>query len=48
MILRDAVVAAPPTIIDDPLGRWRVGFKDMFALVAGRFAQAVSRRRARM
>jgi len=33
---------------DDRLQRWRVGFDEMFALVAGRFAQADSRRRARM
>ena len=31
----------------DRLARWRSGFDDMFALVAGRFAQANSRRRAR-
>ncbi|MGQ0773138.1 MAG: IS701 family transposase [Pseudonocardiales bacterium] len=30
------------------MGRWRVGFEDVFALVAGRFAQVESRRRARM
>jgi SRSO17 transposase len=48
MTLQDNVVAAPPSIADDPLDRWRVGFKDMVALVAGRFAQAVSRHRARM
>ena len=34
--------------VDDRLERWRAGFEDMFALVAGRFAQAGSRRRARM
>ncbi len=48
MTLRDNAVAAPPTVTDDPLDRWRAGFKDMFALVAGRFAQVESRRRARM
>jgi SRSO17 transposase len=48
MTLQDNVVAAPPSIADDPLDRWRVGFRDMFAPVAGRFAQAVSRHRARM
>jgi hypothetical protein len=48
MTLQDNVVAAPSSIADDPLDRWRVGFRDMFALVAGRFAQAVSRHRARM
>lgn len=35
-------------VSDDRLARWRAGFDDMFALVAGRFAQADSRRRARM
>jgi len=34
--------------VDDRLQRWRAGFDEMFALVAGRFAQADSRRRARM
>ncbi len=48
MTLRDNVVAPSPTTTNDPLDRCRVGFKDMFALVAGRFAQAESRRRARM
>jgi hypothetical protein len=48
MTLQDNVVTASPTMTDDPLDRWQVGFKDMFALVAGRFAQAESRRRARM
>jgi SRSO17 transposase len=33
---------------EDRLARWRAGFEDMFALVAGRFAQADSRHRARM
>jgi SRSO17 transposase len=46
--LKDNAVAAPPTITDDPLDRWRAGLEEMFALVAGRFAQAGSRRRARM
>jgi SRSO17 transposase len=41
-------VAASPTVVDGRLGRWQAGFGDMFALVAGRFAQADSRRRARM
>lgn len=40
-------MAGPPTVADDPLDRWRAGFEEMFALVAGRFAQAGSRRRAR-
>ncbi|WP_442875948.1 IS701 family transposase [Amycolatopsis sp. NBC_01488] len=30
------------------MARWQAGFDDVFALVAGRFAQADSRRRARM
>jgi SRSO17 transposase len=46
--LKDNVVAASSVIIDDPLDRWRVGLEDMFALVAGRFAQVESRRRAKM
>jgi SRSO17 transposase len=36
------------TVVDDRLAVWKAGFDDMFALVAGRFAQADSRRRARM
>lgn len=36
------------TVLDDRLARWQAGFDDVFALVAGRFAQADSRRRARM
>jgi SRSO17 transposase len=40
-------VAASWTVVDDQLGRWRAGFDELFALVAGRFAQADSRRRAR-
>jgi SRSO17 transposase len=43
----DAVVASWP-VADDRLARWRAGFEDMFALVAGRFAQADSRRRGRL
>ncbi|MGH3863093.1 IS701 family transposase [Actinokineospora sp.] len=35
-------------MLDDRLARWQAGFDDVFALVAGRFAQADSRRRARM
>ena len=34
--------------VDDRLERWRAGFEDMVALAAGRFAQAESRRRARI
>jgi SRSO17 transposase len=46
--LEEDAVAASPVVADDRLERWRVGFADMFALVAGRFAQVGSRRRARM
>jgi SRSO17 transposase len=46
--LEDAAVAAPLAIDDDPLARWQAGFDDMFGLVAGRFAQVQSRRRARL
>jgi SRSO17 transposase len=46
--LEDDAMAAPLTIDDDPLARWRTGFDDMFGLVAGRFAQVQSRRRARL
>jgi SRSO17 transposase len=41
-------VAVSWTVLDDRLARWQAGFDDVFALVAGRFAQADSRRRARM
>jgi SRSO17 transposase len=41
-------VAAPQRVVDDPLARWRAGFDEMFALVAGRFAQVQSRQRARL
>jgi SRSO17 transposase len=41
-------VAVSWTVLDDRLVRWQAGFDDVFALVAGRFAQADSRRRARM
>ena len=46
--LEDDAVAAPLTIDDDPLARWQTGFDDMFGLVASRFAQVQSRRRARL
>jgi SRSO17 transposase len=46
--LEEDAVAASGTVVDDRLARWQAGFDDMFALVAGRFAQADSRRRARM
>jgi SRSO17 transposase len=42
------MVAAPPTVSDDQLTRWKTGFDDMFALVAGQFAQVQSRQRARL
>jgi SRSO17 transposase len=45
--LKDDEVAASVTVADDPLEWWRAGFDEMFALVAGRFAQAGSRWRAR-
>ncbi len=41
-------VAASLTVSDEGLLRWRLGFEDMFALVAGQFAQVESRRRAKM
>lgn len=46
--LDDDTEAAAFPVVDDRLARWRSGFDEMFALVAGRFAQADSRRRARM
>ena len=42
--LSDRAVAASPNI---DLAAWRAGFDDVFAGIAGRFAQAASRRRAR-
>lgn len=48
MCLKDNEVVAPPVAADDRLERWRAGLEDMFALVAGRFAQVESRRRGRM
>lgn len=45
--LEENTVAAPLTVADDLLARWQAGFDEMFALVAGHFAQAQSRRRAR-
>src|SRR3982074_2187304 len=48
MCLNDNAMAAPPSIADDRLERWRAGFDEVFSLVAGRFAQVESRRRARM
>jgi SRSO17 transposase len=42
------MAAAPPTLADDRMTRWRTGFDEMFALIAGRFAQVQSRQRARL
>jgi SRSO17 transposase len=42
--LSDQAVAAPPKL---DLAAWRAGFDEVFARIAGRFAQACSRRRAR-
>jgi SRSO17 transposase len=42
--LSDQAVAAPPRI---DLAAWRAGFYEVFARIAGRFAQACSRKRAR-
>jgi SRSO17 transposase len=42
------VTAGAGPVVDDRIARWQAGFDDMFSLVAGRFAQADSRRRARM
>jgi SRSO17 transposase len=44
MDLEDDAVAVPPRL---DLGAWRAGFDDVFARIAGRFAQACSRKRAR-
>jgi SRSO17 transposase len=46
--LEEDAVAASQRVDDDPLTRWRAGFDEMFALIAGRFAQAQSRHRARL
>jgi SRSO17 transposase len=46
--LEEDAVAAPQRVDDDRLARWRAGFDEMFALVAGRFAQVQSRQRARL
>jgi SRSO17 transposase len=46
--LETDAVAASWTVVDDRLARWRVGFEEVFGLVAGRFAQVESRRRARL
>ena len=44
MDLEEGAVAVPPRL---DLGAWRAGFDDVFARIAGRFAQACSRKRAR-
>jgi SRSO17 transposase len=41
-------VATSWTVVDDRLARWQAGFDGLFGLVAGRFAQVQSRRRARL
>jgi SRSO17 transposase len=46
--LEEDAVAAPQRVDDDRLTRWRAGFDEMFALIAGRFAQVQSRQRARL
>lgn len=46
-VLEEDAVVASETAPDDRLVRWRVGFEEMFASVAGEFAQAQSRWRAR-
>jgi hypothetical protein len=46
--LEEDAVAAPWTLVDDRLSRWRARFGGVFALVAGRFARAGSRRRTRL
>ena len=46
--LETDAVAASWTVVDDRLARWRAGFREAFGLVAGRFAQVESRRRARL
>jgi SRSO17 transposase len=43
-VLEDDAVAVPPRL---DLAAWRAGFDEVFALIAGRFAQACSRKRAR-
>jgi SRSO17 transposase len=46
--LETDAVAASWTVVDDRLARWQAGFDGLFAVVAGRFAQVQSRRRARL
>jgi len=45
--LETDAVTASWTVVDDRLARWQAGFEEVFGLVAGRFAQVQSRRRAR-
>jgi hypothetical protein len=44
MDLEELAMAVPPRL---DLAAWRSGFDEVFARVAGRFAQAASQRRAR-
>jgi SRSO17 transposase len=46
--LETDAVAASWTVVDDRLARWQAGFDGLFGLVAGRFAQVESRRRAKL
>ena len=46
--LETDAVAASWAVVDDRLARWRAGFEEVVGLVAGRFAQVESRRRARL
>jgi SRSO17 transposase len=46
--LETDAVAASWTVFDDRLVRWQARFDGLFAVVAGRFAQVESRRRARL
>ena len=46
--LETDAVSASWTVFDDCLVRWHAGFDGLFAVVAGRFAQVQSRRRARL
>lgn len=48
MLKSEADAADAPVVVDDRLVRWRAGFDEMFALIAGRFARVQSRQRARL
>lgn len=48
MLGLEEYASTPVVELDGRLERWRVGLDEVFALVAGRFAQADSRRRARL